>query len=392
VRRLKVNPVTILLIIAFVYPIVKGLIVEFSSNSLKSDINDIEGDIGFILSMISGFYFTRKVFIQHETEIYEYIYNLIPQNITSVIESSPVILYLILLPTFVFIIFNIIKGILYLINIIFFYPILDGIEEGMKHKSPLFKRLISGIFEIPRSICYVLLLTFILSILSVLNLSKGMEEYLSTSNTYNFLCKTVVIPITNSKVAKQLPNIINNSFKIEIVQNSSEPVESKPTRTRTIVYYNGVTLEDGIKSNDSIDSFAIKLTSKETDTKKKAKIIYEWIGSNIEYDNEKAASVLNNNFNIKSGAIPAFQDRKGICFDYACLYVAMCRAVGIKVRLVTGEGFNGVSWVGHAWNQVYIPSEGTWINVDTTFYKGGNYFNSKRFEFDHKSEKVVGEW
>ena len=102
--------------------------------------------------------------------------------------------------------------------------------------------------------------------------------------------------------------------------------------------------------------------------------------------------ILNNDFRIGSGAIETFETKKGICFDYACLYVAMCRANNIKVRLITGEGFNGVSWVGHAWNQVYVAKENRWINVDTTFSKGGNYFDTQRFNIDHKTSEIAGEW
>ncbi len=70
----------------------------------------------------------------------------------------------------------------------------------------------------------------------------------------------------------------------------------------------------------------------------------------------------------------------------------MCRANNIKVRLVTGDGFNGANWVSHAWNQVYISDLNQWINVDTTFAKGGNYFNNKMFDLDHKNANIIGEW
>lgn len=70
----------------------------------------------------------------------------------------------------------------------------------------------------------------------------------------------------------------------------------------------------------------------------------------------------------------------------------MARANNMKVRLITGEGFNGINWVSHAWNQVYIPEGNQWINVDTTFYKGGDYFNSKRFQLDHRDSQIAGEW
>jgi transglutaminase/protease-like cytokinesis protein 3 len=209
---------------------------------------------------------------------------------------------------------------------------------------------------------------------------------------YRYLCKEAIIPITNSKVAKQLPSIIGNSFKVVIHQNKPGDTSTGIANGSTIIYYNGVTLEEGVKSNQEIDSFARKLTLNDSSAMSKAKILYNYVGKNISYDEDKARKVMANDFEVESGAIPTFNSKKGICFDYACLYAAMCRANGMKVRIITGEGFNGVSWVSHAWNQVYIPESSKWINVDTTFARGGNYFNSKRFEFDHKNTQIAGEW
>ena len=93
-----------------------------------------------------------------------------------------------------------------------------------------------------------------------------------------------------------------------------------------------------------------------------------------------------------SGSITAWHSGKGICFDYACLYVSMARAAGLKVRLVTGEAFDGNSYGSHAWNQVYLSDERRWINVDTTFYISGDYFDSNLFEEDHIEEEIAGEW
>jgi len=156
--------------------------------------------------------------------------------------------------------------------------------------------------------------------------------------------------------------------------------------------YNGVTLEEGVKSNDEINSTAVSIAAKYGNTYDKAKAIYKWVGSKITYDNNKATEVMNNSREVKSGAIVTFNTRKGVCFDYACLYVAMCRANNIKVRLVIGDGFNGKNWVSHAWNEVYLESENRWINVDPTFYVGGNYYDSERFVLDHKNRKLAGEW
>ncbi len=159
-----------------------------------------------------------------------------------------------------------------------------------------------------------------------------------------------------------------------------------------VVYYNGVTLEEGIKSNENIKNTTLDIISGTKNDKDKAKVIYNWVGSKIEYDYEKAKLIMRGDYSIPSGAIATFNSKKGICFDYSALYVAMARESGLKVRLVTGEGFNGTTWVSHAWNQVYIKEENKWINVDTTFYNGGNYFNSKKFNLDHRDVNIAGEW
>lgn len=161
-----------------------------------------------------------------------------------------------------------------------------------------------------------------------------------------------------------------------------------------ITIYNGTTIDEGIKSNDEIDTKAVQLTRSASSDREKAEILYEWIGNNIEYDNAKAEIVLSGverKKMPKSGAICAFDTRKGICFDKACLYVAMSRAVDLKVRLISGEAFDGEKYVGHAWNQVYLKDKNIWINVDTTFYEAGNYFDSNLFN-EHKVENIAGEW
>ncbi|MEA4825428.1 MAG: transglutaminase-like domain-containing protein, partial [Clostridium sp.] len=253
--------------------------------------------------------------------------------------------------------------------------------------SALTKRVIGLIFQLPKAICYILLATFILNILAILGVNEDYNKKLESSQVYSFLSEEVVNPIANSEFAKELPNIINNSFKI-VVKNDS--VNSEDNSGKTIVYYNGITLSEGLKSNEEIDNFAKALVQERGSTRAKAKTIYNWVGRNIEYDYDKVDKILNNDFNVKSGAINTFYSKKGICFDYSCLYAAMCKANGIKVRIITGEGFNGSSWVSHAWNQVYIEEEDKWINVDTTFYKGGNYFDSSVFKLDHRNEKIAG--
>lgn len=393
---MRINPITLILIFAFAYPILKGFMFKFSSHNLKSDIREAGGNISFILSLILGVYFSKKIFIEHNSIIYTKLSELIPVNILDYVENNTVIFYVVVVPIMIFCFYEIISLIIEGINHITLYPLVNVLEKFIETKGSMFKRISGAFFQLPRAVGYILFITLVFNILAIFNVPGKYNKYLEDSKAYNYLCKEVVIPVTNSSIARQLPNIIDNSFKVVVkdadTQNSGLNNLQNAGSKRVVVYYNGVTLDEGVKSNSKIDTFAKEIGSKGTTSKEKARLLYNWVGSNINYDQDKAEKVLNNDFDIKSGAIPTFQTKKGICFDYACLYVAMARANGLKVRIVTGEGFNGVSWVSHAWNQVYIPEDKKWINLDPTFFKGGNYFNSKRFDMDHRNEKIAGEW
>ena len=387
-----INPVTLLIFLLFLYPISVGFLIKFSSHGLKEDVEEANKNVSFVIALLTGVFLGRKIFILHDQGIFKNIYSLIPQNIIKSIDGNNLIVYAVIIPLMVFALYKIFVMLLDIFIRLIMYPIIDKIDKFLFSKNNLLKRFAGAVFQLPKAICYVLFLALALNIFSMVVTNDKINKYLETSLPYKYICKEVIIPVTNSNLAKKLPNIINDSFKIVIKDSKSKGSNSGNTLDNVIVYYNGVTLAEGVRSNANIDNFARNLVSKDTTTIGKAQVLYNWVGNNISYDNEKATRVLNNDFNVSSGAIPTFNTGKGICFDYSCLYVAMCRANNIKVRLITGEGFNGVSWVSHAWNQVYIPEGDKWINVDTTFYKGGNYFNSKRFDIDHKAEQIAGEW
>ena len=388
------EPITLFLLLLFLYPVIKGFIFKFSSENLKGSIQGAFQSISFLSSLFLGIYYTKKIFIQHNVGIYEKIYKNIPLKAIEFINDKPLVVYVLMMPLVVLIIYSFINFVVNAISQITIYPLFDSIEYKLRDKSVIFKRVVGAIFQVPKAICYVIVITFMLNFLSLLKITDTYNKYLETSQLYNYISKEVVIPLTNSNLAKKLPNIVNNSFKIVVKQaNNQDPnVNNVQNNQNVITYYNGITLDQGVQSNDKINKFANNLIKDENGTREKARAIYRWVGSEIVYDDEKANRVLNNDLGVKSGAIPTFDKKSGICFDYACLYVAMCKANNIKVRIVTGQGFNGNNWVSHAWNQVYIENENKWINVDPTFLIGGDYFDSKRFVIDHKAESIAGEW
>jgi hypothetical protein len=385
------EPITLFLLLLFIYPVIKGFINKFSSENSKVSIQGAFQSVSFLTSLFLGIYYTKKIFIQHNEGMYEKIYKSIPLNAIEFINNEPLVIYVLLMPLVILIFYNVINFVVNLISHITIYPLFDNIEYRLKNKSVLFKRIVGAIFQVPKAITYVIVITFMLNFLSLLKITDTYDKYLEESQVYNYISKQVVIPLTNSKLAKKLPNIVNNSFKIVVKEaNTQEP--NLQNRQGVITYYNGVTLEQGIQSNDEINAFATNLIKGKNGTREQARLIYKWVGSEITYDDEKANRVLNNDLGVKSGAIPTFDTKRGICFDYACLFAAMSKANNIKVRIITGQGFNGNNWVSHAWNQVYIEKEKKWINVDPTFLIGGDYFDSKRFVIDHKAESIAGEW
>jgi transglutaminase-like putative cysteine protease len=61
--------------------------------------------------------------------------------------------------------------------------------------------------------------------------------------------------------------------------------------------------------------------------------------------------------------------RKGVCQDFAHLFISVCRLNKIAARYVSGYLNQGAGFVGssqtHAWAEVFIPEIG-WIGFDST--------------------------
>lgn len=326
----------------------------------KSDIDYVIGPIISSISTMISFFFI----LFNYDKIYIIIRNILPK-IIGMDYGSIGILKLIATIVVFLVIRSIIRIILFFIQKIIFSSRKKYINDNK------FLLVIFGsMFGIIRGVIFILMM-FIPIILF-----NSIPNNPVLINTFD-----------NVYAYRKMQNIIDN--------NTSKIIDSgliKDINSNKIIYYNGVTIEQGIKSDEAINSKAVSLTNSSKSDRERAKKIYAWIGTNIEYDDLKAEKVLSSQ-NVKdSGAISAFYNRNGICFDYACLYVAMSRAIGFDVRLVTGDAYNGEEYISHAWNEVYLKDENKWINVDPTFYKAGNYFDSKDFNETHRKNNTAGEW
>lgn len=378
-----INLITVIMICLFLAPIVVGIISQFQNLQLQRFIDSLLNSIIILVSIILSVYLTSLIRSDNENKFLMGIYKIIPP-LQSLVTSDNIWIHAI----FVLLLTVILDGLLNLlimpVNIYVIAPVINKVEFSFRKKSGLVRRMVWGLCQLPKSIIYVIVFSLLMNFCTSYNSGSAIDKKINQSVTYQFVYKNVLNPLLNSSIVKKIPVILNDSFK---------DASASLRNIHLTYYFNGMTLNDAVKSDSEIDNTAKEIVGKETNSKEKAYLIYRWVSKNISYDNNKAAVVATNPSSVSSGAIVALNTRTGICFDYACLYVAMCQAVGVKVRFITGLGYSGVEWGDHAWNQVYYPAENRWINVDTTFGNSGkNYFDRADFSTDHQDAVIQGEW
>ena len=89
----------------------------------------------------------------------------------------------------------------------------------------------------------------------------------------------------------------------------------------------------------------------------KAKVAYAWILNNITYDYDCNPVYQYSNLD------KTLRTKKGICYDIANLFTAICRSQNIPCYSVDGCRKDDYQYK-HTWNRVCI--DGAWYNVDVT--------------------------
>ncbi|MBE6799387.1 MAG: transglutaminase domain-containing protein [Ruminococcaceae bacterium] len=90
----------------------------------------------------------------------------------------------------------------------------------------------------------------------------------------------------------------------------------------------------------------------------KVQAIYNWMIANFEYDYNY--QTLLQYFNVRR----TLSTRKGVCYDFANLFAALCRSQNIPCYVVDGTPYDR-STQDHTWNRVYY--DGCWWDLDVTF-------------------------
>jgi len=388
-----VNLVTVLLVSVFFIPIIFGAFRIFSRNRIQDSLIKLIGNMESLSVFVLSVYFTKKIFFENNNRIFSTIYKIIPEDLRQFLYGQDILTYLVSVPILFIVLLLLIRMITDPVYNFIAGFLSDKLYQKVTSMKYLTRRAISALCQLPKAVFTVLLLSLVLNFSGYYLRIPYLSEMLNDSSVYQVIYQRVLLPILNSNIAKKMPVILNDSFNVTVETLNIDKDKIPFIRDiKVIEYFNGVTLDEAVKSTLEIDIKALELTKEKESDREKAKSIYDWVSQNIEYDNEKAKAIAENSMGISSGAIVAFNTRKGICFDFASLYVSMCRAAGLKVRMITGLAYSGMAWGDHAWNQVYLKEEERWINVDPTFGAVSNYFDKGDFYVDHLYGEVQGEW
>lgn len=381
------NLISVFLIMVFILPMVAGLFRPLTGARIYSSINTTVSAVVIILSAVLSVCFTNYLFSNGGDNMLSNLLKAIPVVWYSII-SQDVLVYVLVIIIGMIAMNGIFQLLLIPLNKQVIAPLSGKLGRAVCSRNKVVGRIFSGLWQLPKSLWLVLVFVLLFNFYAVLSSNTALDGYINSSEAYRLIDQRTVQPIISSQAAQQIPTMIDTT-----VNKAVECLSPEGRKLLIKVYINGVTVDDAVKSSPEIDALAHNLVGAENEHYTRAEILYDWVANNISYDRNKADALESDAFAAPSGAVVAFSEKTGVCFDKASLYVAMCRAVGVKVRLITGHAYNGVGWMDHSWNQIYDEKENRWINVDTTFgNKNNNYFDNIGFSSDHKDDEIQGEW
>jgi transglutaminase-like putative cysteine protease len=112
--------------------------------------------------------------------------------------------------------------------------------------------------------------------------------------------------------------------------------------------------------NPAMESFARELRAEsETDALGFLHTLMTQVNEHMTFDEDPT--------NSGTSAIEAFGGKRGVCQDYAHIFIACARSGGVPARFVSGHFLRSDGTVnqqaGHAWAEAYVPNLG-WVGFD----------------------------
>ncbi|MFD1178172.1 transglutaminase domain-containing protein [Paenibacillus puldeungensis] len=198
------------------------------------------------------------------------------------------------------------------------------------------------------------------------------SRYVEASPVYRQGAQSVIEPLTGSLIKQQLP-VFTRGVEAElgtILQQKYEVIDAKIP--------------------EDIKKAAAEITKDAKTDEEKARLLYDWVGTKITYDKIKVKDYEQEGKWHEQTPQMTFDTKHGVCIDYARLFAVMARSQELKVKVITGLGYDGQGGYGpHAWNEVYLSEKKTWIPLDSTWAKTGDWFNTPAFNETHIPDKLI---
>ncbi|WP_410514109.1 transglutaminase domain-containing protein [Paenibacillus sp. BR2-3] len=285
----------------------------------------------------------------------------------SVLSGSPLIRFLLIL----FFTYSIIRLFLGLLSPLLPMQSRRAVRPEERKVTPI-SRLGGGLIGALIGMARSLIVIIVLFVGVGLKPDSGFSRYVESSPIYRQSTAAVIEPFAGKTVQNKLPIL---------TQAVADEMDGILRRKYEVIDH---------EIPADIEGAAVNIVGKSKSDEKKARLLYDWVGSRISYDYAKAENYEQNRIWHEQSPQDTFDTRLGVCIDYARLYAVMARSQNLQVRVVTGQGYDGRGGYGpHAWNEVYIKERQAWIPLDPTWAQSGDWFNSADFSDTHIRESVL---
>jgi hypothetical protein len=155
-----------------------------------------------------------------------------------------------------------------------------------------------------------------------------------------------VVPVDNERGAYRFEITVPAFSAARAISLPMKPPAALRDLTRPASY---------IESNaPQIVKTAVAIRGAETNAYRVASRIRAWVNQNMQPDYT---------IGVPRSCVDIFKNRRGVCRDYATLFVAICRAAGIPARIAGGIVYMGGRFYYHAWGECWV---GKWVSFDPT--------------------------
>jgi len=287
--KINVNIITLLIILVSVYPVIHGFVTGLTRDRIHEIIVNTGSNVIAIFAIIFAVFAAKWLFSGGGKSLVDKISQHIPANIVERLNGYQTLIYLLLVPILFLIFYNLIK--FFMSRISMFNNksqenLADRIYIKIRKFSSFTKHTSAGILQIPHGLFNAFLITFILYLFTYTFNVPVVSSQISQSGLYKVICENTVTPLANSRIGKELPVLLADSFRLATMPSpdsspiiSPQELASRLTggRLKIIERYNGVTLDEALKSNSVIDAKAREIVSGKNDSKNKAHAIYYWM-------------------------------------------------------------------------------------------------------------------